>query len=56
MVQVVKAVASAFFGVRSRVSHEQSARISPVQVIVTGVIGAVILVVALVLLVRFITN
>ena len=55
--QVVKAVLSAFIGIRKGAAHEQDlAILRPVQVIVTGIIAAVIFVVSLVLLVRFITS
>jgi hypothetical protein len=55
--QVAKAVLSAFIGIRKRTAHERDAvTITPVQVIVAGVIGAVIFVLSLVMLVRFITS
>ena len=55
--QVVKAVLSAFIGIRKRAAHEHDAvTITPVQVIVTGIIAAVVFVVSLVLLVRWITS
>jgi hypothetical protein len=53
--QVVKAVLSAFIGIRKGAAHEDdAATITPVQAIVTGVIAAAILVVGMVLLVRFV--
>ena len=56
-VQVAKAVLSAFIGIRKRAAHEQDAvTITPVQVIVAGVIGAAIFVLSLVMLVRYITG
>ena len=56
-IQVVKAVLSAFIGIRKRAAHEHDAvTITPVQVIVTGIIAAVVFVVSLVLLVRWITS
>jgi hypothetical protein len=55
--QVAKAVASAFIGIRRRAAHERDVvSIQPVQVIVAGLIGAAIFVTSLVLLVRFITG
>jgi len=55
--QVAKAVASAFIGIRRRAAHERDVvTITPVQVIVAGVIAAAIFVSSLVLLVRFITS
>jgi len=55
--QVVKAVLSAFIGIRKRAAHEHDAvTITPVQVIVTGIIAAVVFVLSLVLLVRWITS
>ncbi|HEY7743276.1 MAG TPA: DUF2970 domain-containing protein [Burkholderiales bacterium] len=55
--QVAKAVASAFIGIRRRAAHERDVvTITPVQVIVAGLIGAAIFVTCLVLLVRFITS
>jgi len=55
--QVAKAVLSAFIGIRKRAAHESDAvTITPVQVVVAGVIGAAIFVLSLVMLVRFITS
>ena len=55
--QVAKAVLSAFIGIRKRAAHEQDAvTITPVQVIVAGVIAAAIFVLSLVMLVRTITS
>lgn len=55
--QVAKAVASAFIGIRRRAAHERDVvAITPLQAIVAGVIGAAIFVASLVLLVRFITS
>ena len=54
---VAKAVFWSFLGIRKRAAHEQDAvTIKPAQVIVAGIIGAVIFVLTLVLLVRFITS
>ena len=55
--QVAKAVLSAFVGIRKRAAHEQDAvTITPLQVIVTGIIFAAIFVLSLVMLVRTITS
>ena len=55
--QVAKAVGSAFIGIRRRAAHERDVvTITPVQVIIAGVIGAAIFVGSLVLLVRHITS
>ena len=55
--QVMKAVLSAFIGIRKRAGHERDvATITPVQVIVAGIIAAAIFVVSLILLVRWITS
>ena len=55
--QVAKAVFWSFLGIRKRAAHEHDAvTIKPLQVIVAGIIGAVILVVTLVMLVRYITG
>jgi len=55
--QVVKAVLSAFIGIRKGAAHERDiATLTPVQVIVTGIIAAAMFVVCVVLLVRFITS
>jgi hypothetical protein len=55
--QVAKTVFWSFFGIRKRAAHEQDAvTLKPLQVIVAGVIGAVIFVLSLVTLVHFITK
>ena len=55
--QVAKAVASAFVGIRRRAAHERDVvTITPVQAIVAGVIGAALFVASLLLLVRYITG
>ena len=55
--QVVKAVFWSFFGIRRRAEYEKDAvTLTPVQVIVAGVIGAIIFVLSLVMLVHFITR
>ena len=55
--QVAKAVLSAFIGIRKGSAHERDAvTITPVQVIVAGLIGAAIFVASLITLVRYITG
>ena len=55
--QVAKAVFWSFFGVRRRAEHEKDAvSLTLLQVVVAGIIGAVIFVLSLVMLVRFITR
>ena len=55
--QVVKAVLSAFIGIRRGAAHESdAARITPVQAIVTGIAAAAILVASVALLVHFIMS
>ena len=54
---VAKAVFWSFLGIRKRTAHEKDAvTIKPHQVIVAGIIGAIIFVLTLVVLVRFITS
>ena len=55
--QVMKAVLSAFVGIRKGAAHDHDmATITPVQAIVAGIIAAAIFVVSLILLVRYITS
>lgn len=55
--QVARAVFWSFLGIRKRAEHEEDAvTLTPVQVIVAGIIGAVIFVLSLVMLVRYITS
>jgi hypothetical protein len=55
--QVAKAVLSAFIGIRKRAAHERDVvTITPLQVIVTGIIFAAIFVLSLIVLVRYITS
>ncbi len=50
-----KAISWAFFGVRRRRDHEQAGvRISPIHVIVAGFVGVFVLIVALMVLVRWV--
>ena len=54
---VAKAVFWSFLGIRKRTAHEKDAvTLKPVQVIVAGIIGAIIFVLSLITLVRFITS
>ena len=54
---VAKAVFWSFLGIRKRTAHERDAvTLKPAQVIVAGLIGAVIFVLSLVVLVRIITR
>lgn len=53
--QVVKAVASAFFGVRRKSEHD-AVQFSPVHVIVAGIIGAALFVLTLLTIVRFVAS
>ena len=53
--QVVRTVVSAFFGVRRRRDHE-AVVLSPVQVIVVGIVCAALFVGSLLLLVNFILS
>jgi hypothetical protein len=56
-VQVAKAIFWSFFGIRKRTAHEHDAvTLKPAQVIVAGIIGAIILVLGLVGLVTLITR
>jgi Protein of unknown function (DUF2970) len=53
--QTAKAVAWSFFGVRKRSAYQQDIdKLNPVHVVIAGVAGAVLFVLALVLLVRWV--
>ena len=55
--QVVKAVLSAFIGIRRGAAHESdAARITPVQAIVAGIAAAAILVASVALLVHLVMS
>jgi hypothetical protein len=55
LLQVAKAVFWSFLGIRKRRDYEtDSVELKPLQVIVAGLIGAAILVLSLILLVRFV--
>ena len=55
--QVIKAVCWSFLGIRRRAAYEKDAvTLKPAQVIIAGIIGAIILVLSLVTLVHFIIS
>ncbi len=55
--QTVRAVAWSFFGVRRRADYEKDVqRLNPVHVIVAGLIGAAIFIVALVMVVKWVVT
>ena len=57
VLDVARAVFWSFLGIRKRTAHEQDAvTLKPLQVIIAGIIGALILVLSIVALVRFITS
>lgn len=54
---VAKAVFWSFFGVRKKKDYDRdSASISPVQVVVAGIVGAILFVLTLLLIVRLVTG
>jgi hypothetical protein len=53
--QVVKAIASGFFGVRGSRQND-NVQLEPWQIIIAGIIGAVLFVCVLLLVVNFILN
>lgn len=53
--QVARAVVSAFFGVRKRDDHE-AIQLSPMQVLIAGIIGAALFVGTLLLIVNFVLS
>lgn len=54
---VAKAVFWSFFGVRKKKDHESdSVSISPVQVVVAGIIGAALFVLTLIMVVKLVTS
>jgi hypothetical protein len=54
---VAKAVFWSFLGIRKRAAHERDAvTLTPLQVVVAGIIGAAVFVLSLVILVRLITS
>ena len=55
--QVAKTVFWSFFGIRKRAEYEKDAvSLTPLQVIVAGIIGALIFILSLITLVHFITG
>ncbi len=52
--QTVRAVAWAFLGIRRSADQAQDVKLNPVHVVVAGVLGAALFVVALVLLVHWV--
>jgi len=55
--EVAKAVFWSFLGIRKRAEHEADiARLKPAQVIVAGIVGAVIFVTVLIFIVRFVVS
>jgi len=55
--QVAKAVLWSFFGIRKRVAYERDAvSLTLPQVVVAGIIGALVLVLGLIMLVRLVTS
>ncbi|MEK7231512.1 MAG: DUF2970 domain-containing protein [Pseudomonadota bacterium] len=55
--QVAKAVLWSFFGIRKRAEYERDAvSLTLPQVVVAGIIGALVLVLSLIMLVRFVTS
>jgi hypothetical protein len=55
LLQVVRAVLSAFLGIRRKGEHE-SIKVTPLQLIVTGIIAAALFVASLVTIVRLVTR
>jgi hypothetical protein len=57
LVQTISAVAWGFFGVRRGKDHENDmAKLNPVHVIIAGVLGAAVFVLALLLLIRWVVS
>ncbi len=55
--EVAKAVFWSFLGIRKRAAHESDVtRLKPVQVIVAGLIGAVVFVTVLILIAKFVVS
>ena len=55
--QTLRAVGWSFFGVRKSAEHEKDvSQLNPLHVIAAGVIGAIVFVVLLMLLVRFVVG
>jgi hypothetical protein len=57
LLRTVQAVAWSFLGIRRRADYaEDVARLNPIHVVIAGIVGAVIFVIALVLLVRWVVG
>jgi len=57
MWQVARAVFWSFFGVRRGSEHENDfARIRPIQIVIAGIVGAALMVVALIVVVRLVLS
>jgi hypothetical protein len=57
LLQVAKAVFWSFLGIRRRSAHEHDVvSLTPLQVVVAGIIGAIILILSLLAFVKFITS
>jgi preprotein translocase subunit Sec61beta len=55
--QTMRAVLWSFFGVRKRAGYEQdAAQLNPVHVVIAGIITAIIFVLVLVMVVRFVVS
>ncbi len=55
MLQTVRAVAWSFFGVRRHADYEQDmSKLNPLHVVIAGLIGAALFVLAIVMLVRWV--
>jgi hypothetical protein len=55
--QTVKAVAWSFLGIRKRAGYEQDVqKLNPVHVIVAGIIGAILFILALLAVVRWVVG
>jgi Protein of unknown function (DUF2970) len=57
LLQTMRAVAWSFFGVRRKADYEQDvAKLNPVHVVIGGLVGAALFVLAIVLLVRWVVS
>jgi hypothetical protein len=57
LLQVAKAVFWSFLGIRRRSAHEHDVvSLTPLQVVIAGIIGAIILILSLLAFVKFITS
>jgi hypothetical protein len=57
LLQVAKAVFWSFLGIRRRSAHEHDVvSLTPLQVVIAGIIGAIILILSLLAFVNFITS